>query len=110
NLRVLSVMIVFLLMGIAMLVVPRTAPAVYRANESAIRNNRPVQIAVGCAIVACSSWFAVSIIYGARMQAFWLQPVVQAAIVIAAGVLLMRSADPRRVAAAAGSDTAPPRI
>jgi hypothetical protein len=110
NLRVLSVMIVFFLMGTAMLVFPNAAPDLYRANESAIRSNRPLQIVIGCAIMAFSAWFGISIIYGARAQAFWLQPVVQAAIVLAIGVVIVRSADRRRAAAAAGADTAPPQI
>lgn len=90
NLRVLSVMVVFLLMGIALIVIPRTAPALYRANDSAMRANRPLQIAIGGAIVAFSSWFAIAIVYGARTQPFWLQPIVQAAIVTVAGLLILR--------------------
>lgn len=108
NLRVLSVMIVFFLMGLAMLLVPKTAPHVYQSNESAMRNNRPLQIAVGCGIMAFSSWFAISIVYGARTQPLWLQPIVQAALVLAIGVALMRLADRRRVATAAAADTASP--
>jgi amino acid transporter len=106
NLRVLSVMVVFFLMGAAMLAFPKTAPDLYRLNESAIRSNRPLQIAVGAAIMAFSAWFGISIIYGARTQAFWLQPIVQAAIVIAIGVLIMRSADRRRTQGAAAADRA----
>lgn len=110
NLRVLSVMLVFFLMGAAMIVFPRTAPDLYAANESAIRKNRAAQIAIGVAIMAFSTWFAVSIAYGARTQAFWLQPIVQAAIVAAIGVAIMRSADRRRAAAAAVPHTAHPDI
>lgn len=106
NLRVLSVMIVFFLMGLAMLAFPKTAPDLYRANDSAIRSNRAAQIAVGTAVMLFSAWFAISIVYGARSQAFWLQPIVQAAVVLGAGVLIMRSADRRRAAAAAAADTA----
>jgi amino acid transporter len=106
NLRVLSVMVVFFLMGAAMLAFPSTAPELYRANESAIRANRALQIAIGCAIMGFSSWFGISIIYGARTQAFWLQPIVQAAIVVVIGVLIMRSADRRRAAAATVADAA----
>jgi amino acid transporter len=106
NLRVLSVMIVFLLMGVAMIVIPRTAPDLYRANESALRSNTPLRVAVGVAIIAFSSWFAISIVYGARAQHFWLQPIFQAAIVTAVGLLAMRSADRRRAAAAVAADTA----
>ncbi|HLI94931.1 MAG TPA: amino acid permease, partial [Candidatus Baltobacteraceae bacterium] len=106
NLRVLSVMIVFFLMGAAMLAFPATAPDLYRANQSAMRSNRPLQIAVGFAIMAFSAWFAISIVYGARAQAFWLQPIVQAAVVILMGVLIMRSADRRRARADAAADTA----
>jgi amino acid transporter len=110
NLRVLSVMIVFLLMGVAMIVFPYTAPQLYRENDSALRRSRALQIAVGSAIVLFSGWFAISIVYGARSQALWLQPVVQGVIVLAAGALLMRLADRRRVPAAAAADTAPPGI
>lgn len=106
NLRVLSVMIVFVLMGYAMLVIPKTAPDLYAANDSAIRSNRTLQIAIGLAIITFSSWFAVSIVYGARAQAIWLQPIVQAAIVTVIGVLIMRSADRRRAATQAAADTA----
>jgi amino acid transporter len=110
NLRVLSVMIVFFLMGLAMLAFPKTAPDLYRANDSAIRSNRAAQIAVGTAVMFFSVWFAISIVYGARSQAFWLQPIVQAAVVLGAGVLIMRSANRRRAAAAAAADTARPGI
>lgn len=110
NLRVLSVMIVFFLMGLAMIVFPRTAPDLYRANDSAMRSNRALQITVGSAVMLFSAWFAISIVYGARMQAVWLQPIVQAAIVAAAGVLIMRSAGRRRAAAVPAADTAHPGI
>lgn len=110
NLRVLSVMIVFFLMGAATIAFPRTAPDLYRANDSAMRSNRALQIALGTAVMCFSAWFAMSIIYGARAQAFWLQPVVQAAIVTLAGVLIMRSADRRRAAAHPAADTARPSI
>jgi len=110
NLRVLSVMIVFFLMGAAMIVFPRTAPGLYRVNDSAIRSNRALQIAVGAAVMSFSAWFAISIVYGARMQAFWLQPIVQAAIVAVAGVMIMRSADRRRAAAVPAADTVRPHI
>ena len=110
NLRVLSVMIVFFLIGLAMLAFPKTAPDLYRANDSAIRSNRAAQIAVGTAVMFFSAWFAISIVYGARSQAFWLQPIAQAAVVLGAGVLIMRSADRRRAAVAAAADTARPDI
>jgi amino acid transporter len=110
NLRVLSVMIVFFLMGAAMLAMPKAAPRLYRENDSAIRSNRAAQVAIGSGILVFSTWFSVSIIYGARAQAPWLQPAVQAAIVAAIGVFIVRSADRRRAAAAAAADTAPPGI
>ncbi len=110
NLRVLSVMVVFFLMGAAMIVFPKTAPKLYRANDSAIRSNRSLQIAIGAAVMAFSSWFGISIVYGARSQAPWLQPVVQAAVVAAIGVLIMRSAARRRAPAVAAADTARPHI
>jgi amino acid transporter len=110
NLRVLSVMIVFLLMGVAMLVFPTAAPQLYRENDSWLRERRALQIIIGSAIVAFSTWFCVSIVYGARAQAPWLQPVVQGVIVVAIGALIMRSADRRRAPAAAAADTAPPGI
>lgn len=109
NLRVLSVMIVFFLMGAAMLAFPSSASGLYRANDSAIRSNRAAQIAIGTGILLFSSWFAISIVYGARMQALWLQPIVQAAIVAVIGMLILRSADRRRAAAPAAADTARPR-
>jgi hypothetical protein len=110
NVRVLSVMIVFFLMGLAIVVFPRSAPALYRANTSGLRNNRAAQIATGTAIMAFTLWFGVSIIYGARTQALWLQPAVQAVIVAAIGVLILRSAERRRAPAAAAADTARPGI
>lgn len=108
NLRVLSVMIVFFLMGAAMIAFPKTAPALYAVNESAIRSNRPLQIAIGAAIMVFSSWFAISIVYGARTQPLWLQPIVQAAIVAAIGVLIMRSVSRHPVKATAAAHTAHP--
>lgn len=110
NLRVLSVMIVFFLMGLAMIVVPRSAPVLYRSNTSAIRGNRAAQIATGAGIMAFTLWFGVSIVYGARAQAPWLQPAVQAAIVAGIGVFILRSAERRRAPAAAAADTARPGI
>jgi basic amino acid/polyamine antiporter, APA family len=108
NLRVLSVMIVFFLMGAAMIVFPRTAPKLYNANDSALRTNRALQIGVGTSVMLFSAWFAISIVYGARAQALWLQPITQAAIVAALGGVIMRSADRRRAEAVAGADTARP--
>lgn len=84
KLRVLSVMIVFFLMGAAMLVFPNRAPDLYRANDSAIRSNRAAQIAIGTGIMLFSAWFVISIVYGTRAQALGLQPIVQAAIVAVA--------------------------
>lgn len=103
NLRVLSVMVVFILMGVAMLVMPRTAPELYAVNDSAIRSNRAAQIAVGLALIAFSTWFAISIVYGARAQAPWLQPIVQAAIVTAIGLAIARSKTKRRSGKAAAA-------
>jgi APA family basic amino acid/polyamine antiporter len=110
NMRVLSVMIVFFLLGLGLIVFPYTAPALYRSNTSAIRNNRTAQIAVGSAIMLFTAWFTVSIIYGGRAQAPWLQPAVQAAAVAIIGLLIVRTANRRRAAAAAAPDTARPRI
>lgn len=77
-------MIVFFLMGAAMLVFPKRAPDLYRANDSAIRSNRAAQIAIGTGIMLFSAWFVISIVYGTRAQALGLQPIVQAAIVAVA--------------------------
>lgn len=110
NVRVLSVMVVFFLMGLALIAFPRSAPALYRANNSPLRRSRPAQICIGGAIMAFTAWFTASIVYGAREQAPWLQPAVQALAVTAIGVLILRSADRRRVAASAAADTARPGI
>jgi amino acid transporter len=90
SVRVLSAMIVFFLIGVAMV--------------------RSRQRTLGVAIMAFSAWFAIALIYGARTQSLLLQPVVQAAVVAAIGVLILRAADLRRAAAAAAADTVRPRI
>jgi amino acid transporter len=92
NLRVLSVMVVFFLMGLAMLLFPRHAPGLYAENTSSIARKRGVQIAVGVAIMAFSTWFSVSIVVSSHAQALYLQPLVQAVAVAAiGGVVYYRS-------------------
>jgi amino acid transporter len=92
SLRVLSVMVVFFLMGLGMLRIERPAPA--------------WRVATGAAIMAFSLWFSISIVYTSRAQALWLQPVVQALIVVAVGAFIYRSAALRRAPAAAAAGTA----
>jgi len=90
SLRVLSAMIVFFLIGAALLRVRKTA--------------------LGLALMAFSSWFSIALVYGARTQLLLLQPAVQAILVAIIGVLILRWAERRRVPAAAAVDTAHPYI
>ncbi len=85
NIRVMSVMIVFFLMGLAMLVFPRIAPQLYEANTSSIARNRAVQILTGAAIMAFSLWFCVSIVMSSLDKPWYLQPLFQMAVVGAIG-------------------------
>jgi basic amino acid/polyamine antiporter, APA family len=100
NLRVLSVMVVFFLMGLAMLLFPRQAPDLYAANTSSIARKRGLQIAVGVAIMAFSAWFSISILVSSHAQVFYLQPLVQGAIVAAIGALLYFRARARAISPA----------
>lgn len=108
NLRVLSVMVVFFLMGLAMLLFPRQAPELYAENTSSIARNRTAQIAVGAAIMAFSAWFSISILFSSRSQPIYLQPLVQGLAVAAIGaVVYWRSRsgpDRSRAAVAIDSD------
>lgn len=106
NLRVLSVMLVFFLMGLGLLIFPTRAPRLFRENTSAIADARGVQIALAAVLMAFSAWFGASIVYTGRTQALFLQPAVQAAIVIGIGAVLYRSSASRRARAAAVSHTA----
>ncbi len=81
NLRVLSAMGVFFLIGAGMLLLPSHAPALYRANASWMAARRWVQIAAGIVLMTFSSWFALSIVYASHGESLWLQPIVQALIV-----------------------------
>lgn len=81
SLRVLSVMVVFFLMGLGMLRYKPPVPA--------------WRIAIGAAVIAFSLWFSVSIVYASRGQALWLQPAVQALIVAAIGAAIFRAAAAR---------------
>jgi APA family basic amino acid/polyamine antiporter len=77
SLRVLSVMIVFFLMGIGLL-----------------RFERPVplwRIVCGVAIMAFSLWFTVSLVVTSAHQTLWLQPAVQALLVTGLGLLIYRA-------------------
>lgn len=96
NLRVLSAMGVFFLMGIGMLLFPSRAPALYRANASRMAARRSFQIGTGIALMAFSAWFAFSIVYASRGQPLWLQPIVQALLVGLIAALIYRAA-PRSV-------------
>ncbi len=92
NLRVLSVMVVFFLVGLAMLVFPRVAPQLYAQNTSSIARKRPAHIIVGGAIMLFSAWFSTSIVLSSHSQAIYLQPLVQALIVaIFAGLIYYRA-------------------
>jgi APA family basic amino acid/polyamine antiporter len=108
NLRVLSVMLVFFFIGFGLLVFPKRAPALFRANVSLISAQRGVQIALGAAIMLFSAWFAGSIVYGSLGQSLFLQPAVQAAIVAAAAFVTYQWVPSRRRRAAAAADTARP--
>jgi amino acid transporter len=88
NLRVLSVMVVFFLMGLAMLLFPRIAPELYAENTSSIARNRALQIAVGIAIMVFSLGFSISILISSHAQPFYLQPLVQGFVVAAIGAVV----------------------
>ncbi|MGH7737821.1 MAG: APC family permease [Candidatus Tyrphobacter sp.] len=77
SLRVLSVMAVFFLIGIGLM---RYDPPVPIAR-----------VALGAAIAAFSAWFALSLVASSTREAFWLQPVVQSAIVLLCGALIYRT-------------------
>ena len=106
SLRVLSSVIVFLMLGIALLVFPKTAPDRHRANRSWIGQRRYAQISIGVKLILFSLWFCVALIFNARNQAVWLQPAVQTFAVVIVGVLILRWADRRRAATAAAAHTA----
>lgn len=92
SLRVLSVMVVFFLMGVGLL--RFKPPASTR------------RVVLGVAIMAFSLWFTISLIYTSARQEFWLQPAVQAAIVTALGALIYRATSgSRRARAAAAANT-----
>jgi APA family basic amino acid/polyamine antiporter len=92
SVRVLSVMVVFFLMGIGLLRYDPPVPA--------------WRTALGAAIVAFSVWFSVSLIFTSAREALWLQPAFQAAIVAALGALIYRATSrSRRAQAAAAADT-----
>ena len=90
SVRVLSVMLVFFLMGLAMLLFPGRAPELYASNTSSIARSRPLQITAGAAIMIFAAWFAVSVVQSSSAQAFYLQPLVQSAAVLAIGAVLYR--------------------
>lgn len=89
SVRVLSVMIVFFLMGLAMLVFPFTAPELYAQNDSSIARKRVLQIGTGAAIMLFSAWFAVSVMLSAG-GAWYTQPLFQSAAVLAIGAVICR--------------------
>ncbi len=88
NVRVLSVMVVFFLMGLAMLLFPRQAPRLYALNVSSIARNRALQVVVGIAIMLFSAWFSLSIVLSSTAQPLYLQPIVQALVVVAIGAVI----------------------
>ncbi len=95
SLRVLSVMVVFFLMGIGLLRFQPPAPL--------------GRVVLGAAIMAFSLWFTVSLIFTSAAQAFWLQPAVQAAIVVVLGAVIYRlTSGSHRATAAAAAGTARP--
>lgn len=81
SVRVLSVMIVFFLMGLGMITFPRHAPDLYSKNKSLIAKRRPVQIIFGILLMLIAVWFTLSIITSSLGSPFFLQPIVQAVIV-----------------------------
>jgi len=94
NLRVLSVMSVFFCIGLAMLL--------YSVRE----RDRVLKAAVGIAIMGFALWFAISIVVTTHLQAWYLQPIVQAAIVAAVAALIyrFRSQSPHREPATANPE------
>ncbi len=83
SLRVLSVMIVFFLVGLGLL-----------------RYGRPVplrRLVVGGAIMAFSLWFSISLVVTSAHEAFWIQPAVQALLVAAIGFFIYRASARRRL-------------
>ncbi|WP_206832709.1 APC family permease [Alicyclobacillus fructus] len=88
NLRVLSVMIVFLAMGIGLLYFPKRVPHLYEQNQSLLGRNRGLQICLGTVLIVISVWFIISIAYSSRSDAFILQPFVQAVIVAIVALLV----------------------
>jgi basic amino acid/polyamine antiporter, APA family len=77
SLRVLSVMVVFFLIGLGLLRYDRPAP-LWRA-------------ALGIVIMVFSVWFSVSLVTTSAHQALWLQPGAQAAIVALLGAVAYRA-------------------
>lgn len=108
SLRVLSSMIVLALLGVAILVFPKTSPTLYRANKSWIGRSRYAQISIGAKLLLFSVWFGGALVYGARNQPLWLQPAAQASAVAIAGAFILRWAVRHPVPAAAVAETAPP--
>ncbi len=88
NVRVLSVMIVFFFMGLGMIMFPRHAPDLYGANQSALANRRSLQVAIGIFLMLVAVWFSISIIVTSLSNPFFLQPVVQTAIVVVIALLI----------------------
>ncbi len=76
SLRVLSVMVVFFLIGLGLLRFERPVP--------------PWRVLLGIAIMAFSTWFSISLVVGSLGRAAWLQPVVQAVVVAIFGLLVYR--------------------
>ena len=76
SLRVLSVMVVFFLIGLALMRFERPTP--------------PWRMLLGIAIMTFSVWFSASLVVTSAHQAPWLQPAVQAAIVAIVGSILYR--------------------
>lgn len=81
SVRVFSVMLVFFLMGLAMIAFPKTAPALYAANESTMARARTAQIVAGSAIMVFSAWFGISVLFGSLDQPWYLQPGLQVVLV-----------------------------
>lgn len=81
SVRVLSVMVVFFLMGLGMITFPKRTPNLYMANKSLIANQRSAQVILGVLLMLIATWFSFSVIMSSLNTPFFLQPVVQAAIV-----------------------------
>ena len=110
SVRVLSVMVVFFLMGLGMITFPKRAPNLYRANKSLIANQRSAQVILGVLLMLIATWFSFSVIISSLNTPFFLQPVVQAAIVSFGAFLIYWRSLVRRRQPGAMHTLGPPKI